>query len=311
MGRGEATPPSPAPPSPAPPQTPSSAAPQPGPPVAQPVSATPQSMLQQRGLGQPPTLASPDLTAQNQQIMQKYGLNTPPPARTGNVAQDTRNLATYKAWMAEQNRMAQAEMNSAKTEAGANARTQYQQQSEMFNLKKASAMAKERQIEQERSSTLTEQRQTREKATAPMEDKDLNETMNNFNTKDIPPRMVSAVRSTQRFNKGMDPNDVMDTIRGLATNQYRLDDKVKPETINDEHGLRYKIGYVRSDGSRGHITMPEDEFDNMMTQKKASSMAAQRQQTPIPGPTAPPPPKETWELPSNLPSAGVIPGQPW
>jgi hypothetical protein len=274
VGRGDATPPSSAPPTTTPPQTnvtpapaaqaPPSAAPQPGPPVAQPAS-----MLQQRGL-QPPQLQEPDMTADQQRIEQKYFGNLTRPTPTGYPAQDRMNDQRYNAEVAQRRQLANQELSAIKTDKAANARVQFQQQGEMFALKKASAAAKERQIEADQS----EARKVQTRAQAPMEDKDLNDTMTTFDSKNVPPRMVSAVRATQRFNKGMDPNDVADIIKGISSNQYRLDETVKPQIINDEHGPRMKFGFVRSDGSRGHITMPEDEFDNMMTQKKAAQTAA-------------------------------------
>ena len=270
QGRGEATPPAAAPPAASPPptqvmpspsaQAPSAAPPQPGPPAVQPASAD-----------QPPQLqdVTPQVAAMQQQVHSKYFSGMVPPKPTGNPSLDRLNQQKYNQEVSRRTQLSNQEVQANKADIMANARARAQLQGEEF------AAVKQQQ---------SEAAKVRSAAQAPMNDKDLNDTMTNFDAKSFPPignmppaqqrYFVSAVRATQRFNRGMDPNDIADVINGIATNQYSLDPKTKPHTINDENGLRYVVPFVRNDGTRGHITMPEDTFDNMMRAKKAVSDAA-------------------------------------
>ena len=313
-----ATPPGAVPPSAAPTLgvTPAAASsPQPGPPVAQP--ATLQDTTPQR-------------VAMEKSIMAKYmtGLENPP-QQTGDKVADARNLAQYRATVAERQNMAAKEISANMAEMGADARQRAQLQSEQFQATKAlqgqQYTADQHRLTQEHADTEARRREAWKerldvikthaaavKATnSPMADSELNSTWQVDEPKvteqiqkmKVDPAVGSyltgQIRQMYRFNRGMTPESVADFVRGYTTLlsdgnfEYNLGDKSDVKKINDEQGVpRTVVSAVTSHGGKMHITLPDD-FAESLTQMRAERTP----KPPLPGrdtsmhapPSGPPP----------------------
>ena len=257
-----------------------------------------------------------------------------PPALTGTpvdriLQEQYRNdVGVWQGYRQENQARLRDDLYSARSDFMTNFREQQQMRGiAAVQERKDQSAAERQQIEIQR-----EQNRVTFQAQSPMADKDLNETMQTFDPKSVPAlqampapqqhTMMSAIRNTQRFNKGMDTSDVADFVTGIATNTYHINEDVvkqnraqgKKQDIDDANGLRHIVPFVRDDGSQGRIIVPENDFNTIMQMKKRVSDAAKaKQQAPttqvpdISGPAL----KSIQGLPNIPTGAGPIPNQPW
>jgi hypothetical protein len=90
-------------------------------------------------------------------------------------------------------------------------------------------------------------------------------------------RLSDALVNTQRMNAHASTNQVADFVTGVASNKYTYQADEKP--VTDDYGTRYHVVYIRPDGSRGSLLVPEEDMNNIIRSQQAMRTATQAKPT--------------------------------